>query len=35
MPETVQLGTWEQFLKRSNWQGELQTFGATPELVLT
>jgi uncharacterized protein YbjT (DUF2867 family) len=27
--------TWEQFLKRSNWQGELQTFGATPELVPT
>ena len=23
--------TWEQFLKRSNWQGELLTFGAAPE----
>ena len=22
--------TWEQFLKRSNWQGELLTFGAAP-----
>jgi len=27
--------TWGQFLKRSNWQGELQTFGAAPELVPT
>src|ERR1700730_9578273 len=24
--------TWEQFLERSNWQGELQPFGAAPEL---
>jgi hypothetical protein len=22
--------TWEQFLKRSNWQGELLPFGAAP-----
>src|SRR5258707_77110 len=27
--------TWGQFLKRRNWQGELQTFGAAPELVPT
>jgi uncharacterized protein YbjT (DUF2867 family) len=25
--------TWEQFLNRSKWQGELKTFGAAPELV--
>jgi uncharacterized protein YbjT (DUF2867 family) len=24
--------TWEQFLKRSNWQGERLTFGAAPDL---
>jgi uncharacterized protein YbjT (DUF2867 family) len=27
--------TWEQFLKRSNWQGDLLTFGAAPELMPT
>jgi hypothetical protein len=26
--------TWEQFVKRSNWQGDLLSYGATSEAEL-